>query len=414
MNVRRNRVHCAEMGIWGWPACGQREPPQAQSIEMKSLPPIKTRLLSNMAMAITLAPGSCLAAAPPAAHGGIGTGEVAVIVNDADTTSRAIADYYSARRRIPAAHVCHIRTAPEEEIGREVYEREIETPIAEWLKRRNLVEEILVLVTTSGVPLKVRGSISMTGTAASVDSELTLLYSQLHGQRRPPLEGGIHNPFYLSAERFRHPKFAMYLVTRLTAYTLDDVRGMIDRSLHARNRGVVVLDGKSADMDDGEIWLRGAMSRLPQGRAVFDDSARVVENVGEVIGYAGWGSNDPNRKKRTAGLRWLPGGIATEYVSTDARTFHEPPAGWQITSWKNHAGFFAGSPQSLSGDLLREGATGVSGHVYEPYLQFTPHPDLLFPAYLDGWTLAESYWRSIPSVSWMNVVVGDPLCHLEP
>jgi uncharacterized protein (TIGR03790 family) len=133
-----------------------------------------------------------------------------------------------------------------------------------------------------------------------------------------------------------------------------------------------------------------------------------------VIGYASWGSNDPNHKNRTAGLRWLPGGIATEYVSTDSRTFHEPPAGWRITSWKDRGGFYAGSPQSLTGDLLREGATGASGHVYEPYLPYSPHPDLLFPAYLDGWTLAESYWRSIPWLSWMNVVVGDPLCRLEP
>lgn len=337
-----------------------------------------------------------------------------MIVNDASSDSRAITEYYSARRRIPAAHICHIRTTSDEEISRGTFEREVERPIAEWLKARNLVDRILVLVTTSGVPLKVEGSSSLTGTAASVDSELTLLYGQLHGRKRPPLEGGIHNPFYSSAERFQHPKFAMYLVTRLTAYTLADVRALIDRSLQARNRGVVVLDGKGGDMDDGELWLRAAMNRLPRGRTVFDDTARVIENVGEVIGYASWGSNDPHRKNRTAGLHWLPGGIATEYVSTDARTFHEPPAGWRITSFKDRAGFFGGSPQSLTGDLLREGATGASGHVYEPFLPFTPHPDLLFPAYLDGWTLAESYWRSIPSLSWMNVVVGDPLCRLEP
>ena len=188
---------------------------------------------------------------------------------------------------------------------------------------------------------------------------------------------------------------------------------MTDRPLQARDRGVVVLDGKSGEMDLGERWLLEARNRLPPERVVFDNTERVVENVGEVIGYASWGSNDPHRKKRTAGLRWLPGGIATEYVSTDARTFHEPPADWQITNWNNRAGFFADSPQSLAGDLLREGATGVSGNVYEPYLAFTPHPDLLFPAYLEGWTLAESYWRSIPMLSWMNVVVGDPLCHLE-
>jgi uncharacterized protein (TIGR03790 family) len=382
---------------------------------MTSILSAPIRLLAVLVLAGTLPHGFCpvLAARPTAPQGGIRSDEVAVIVNDADPASRAIAAYYSARRGIPAAHICHLRLAADEEIGRDIFERDIEAPVADWLKRRNLVERILVLVTTSGVPLKVKGSSSVTGTASSVDSELTLLYNLLHAQRRPPLEGGVPNPFYQSNQRFRHPQVAMYLVTRLTAYTVEDVKAMIDRSLQARNRGVVVLDGKSGGMDDGELWLRGARNRLPPGRVVFDDTARVIENVGEVIGYASWGSNDPHRTKRTAGLRWLPGGIATEYVSTDARTFREPPAGWQITSWKDHLGFFAGSPQSLAGDLLREGATGVSGHVYEPYLLFTPHPDLLFPAYLDGWTLAESYWRSIPLLSWMNVVVGDPLCHLE-
>lgn len=345
--------------------------------------------------------------------GGIRSDDVALIVNDADPASRAIAAYYSAHRGIPAAHICHLRLSADEEIGRDTFERDIEAPIAGWLKRRNLVEKILVLVTTSGVPLKVKGSFSATGTASSVDSELTLLYNLLHTGKRPPLEGGAPNPFYRSTQRFGHPQFAMYLVTRLTAYTVEDVKAMLDRSLQARNRGVVVLDSKGGEMDEGEAWLQGARKRLPPGRVVFDGTPRVIENVGEVIGYASWGSNDPHRTQRTAGLRWLPGGIATEYVSTDARTFREPPAAWQITTWNNRAGYFAGSPQSLAGDLLREGATGVSGNVYEPYLPFTTHPDLLFPAYLSGWTLAESYWRAIPLLSWMNVVAGDPLCRLE-
>ena len=382
---------------------------------MTSLLAAGMRLLAILALAGALPHGlsPVLVARPPAPQTGIQSDEVAIIVNDADPGSRAIAAYYSARRGIPAAHICHLRLAADEEIGRDTFERDIETPVGGWLKRRNLVEKILVLVTTSGVPLKVKGSFSPTGTASSVDSELALLYNLLHALKRPPLEGGVPNPFYQSNRRFQHPQFAMYLVTRLTAYSLEDVKAMIDRSLQARNRGTVVLDGKGGGMDEGELWLRAARNRLPPARVVFDDTARVIENVGEVIGYASWGSNDPHRTKRMTGLHWLPGGIATEYVSTDARTFREPPAGWQITTWNDRAGFFAGSPQSLAGDLLREGATGVSGNVYEPYLIFTSHPDLLFPAYLNGWTLAESYWRSIPLLSWMNVVVGDPLCHLE-
>ncbi len=75
--------------------------------------------------------------------------------------------------------------------------------------------------------------------------------------------------------------------------------------------------------------------------------------------------------------------------------------------------FFAGSPQSLTADYIHEGATGASGHVVEPYLHACPRPQILLPAYLGGRNLAESFYLSIPLLSWMNIVVGDPLCRLR-
>jgi hypothetical protein len=42
----------------------------------------------------------------------------------------------------------------------------------------------------------------------------------------------------------------------------------------------------------------------------------------------------------------------------------------------------------------------------------TPHPQYLFPAYFSGRNLAESYYLSIPGLSWQNIVVGDPLCKI--
>jgi hypothetical protein len=37
-------------------------------------------------------------------------------------------------------------------------------------------------------------------------------------------------------------------------------------------------------------------------------------------------------------------------------------------------------------------------------------PQTLFPAYLSGFNLAESFYLSIPALSWQTVVIGDPLC----
>jgi Tfp pilus assembly protein PilF len=65
---------------------------------------------------------------------------------------------------------------------------------------------------------------------------------------------------------------------------------------------------------------------------------------------------------------------------------------------------------TLVGDLIREGATGVAGHVAEPYLQSTVRPQILFPAYLAGFNLIEAFYLAIPHLSWQTVVIGDPLC----
>ena len=70
------------------------------------------------------------------------------------------------------------------------------------------------------------------------------------------------------------------------------------------------------------------------------------------------------------------------------------------------------SRQNLSADYLHEGATGVSGNVYEPFLTGCARPDYLLPAYFQGRTLADSYYLSLPYLSWQGIVLGDPLCSL--
>ena len=88
------------------------------------------------------------------------------------------------------------------------------------------------------------------------------------------------------------------------------------------------------------------------------------------------------------------------------------PDAWEIGTWADKSKWFTGSPQTLTADYIHEGATGASGHVYEPFLGFTPRPDYLFPAYYSGRNLAESFYLSIPALSWQNIVIGDPLCSL--
>jgi uncharacterized protein (TIGR03790 family) len=337
---------------------------------------------------------------------------VLLVINQSSPLSRKIGEYYAGRRAIPPANICRLQATTSEEVSRGDFDSQIAQPIRNYLQSHKITEKILYIVTTAGVPLKIHGSGGLTGDAASVDSELTLLYSDLHG-RPHALAGGIANPFFGKMGRpFRHPDFPIYLVTRLAGYDFEDVQHIIDRALQAHNRGKFVIDLKGSDNTGGNRWLLQAAQQIPRDRLVLDRSSNVLEHESDVIGYASWGSNDPDRKTRHLDFHWLPGAVMTEYVSTNARTFARPPDSWNIGSWGDPKATFAGSPQSLTADYIHDGVTGASGHVYEPYLAFTPHPEFLLPAYFMGRNLAESYYLAIPILSWMNVVIGDPLCNL--
>lgn len=344
-----------------------------------------------------------------------GPANVLVVVNDRSPLSRNIGEYYVRKRAIPLGNICRIQAPDSENIDRASYNSQIAAPVAACLQKQRLTETVLYIVVAQGVPLRIPGKDGLNGDTAAVDSELALLYTDLRSGKPHPLNGPLRNPFFGQPNaKFTHPAFPIYLVTRLAAYDFQGVRSLIDRALLAKNQGKFVIDLKSDDDQEGNNWLRNAVIRLPAGRVVFEDSTNVVYKQTDVIGFASWGSNDSNRHQRKVGFQWLPGAIATEFVSTNARTFSRPPNGWNISDWSitSRPKWFAGSPQTMTADYLEEGATAATGHVSEPYLAMTPRPDFLLPAYFQGRNLAESYYLSIPSLSWQNIVVGDPLMSL--
>ncbi|HEU5022290.1 MAG TPA: TIGR03790 family protein [Bryobacteraceae bacterium] len=341
--------------------------------------------------------------------------QVLVVINKQSPISTAIGHYYATKRSIPSANICAIDTRPDERISRDVYNSAIEAPIGRCLTHHKLTDSVLYIVTTQGVPHGVDGEGNeLRQTSASVDSELTLLYAKLHG-RKFPAAGPVANPFFGHRDApFRHPQFPIYLVTRLAGYNMADLKRLVDLAPQARNTGKFVIDLRANNSTPGNRWLRAAALLLPKDRVILDDTAKILSNIRDVIGYASWGSNDSDRHERFLHFQWLPGAIATEFVSTDARTFKAPPKQWKIGSWADaQSTFFAGAPQTLTADYIHEGASGASGQVYEPYLTYCPRPDYALPAYFHGRNLAESFYLGIPGLSWMNVVIGDPLMRLQ-
>jgi uncharacterized protein (TIGR03790 family) len=347
---------------------------------------------------------------------------VAVVINEASADSVRIAEHYIRVREIPAANVIRIKTATDDNVARARYVAEIETPISVAIRRASLEDRLLYIVLTKGIPLQIQGTAGQNGSVSSVDSELTLLYRRMTG-RNVPVLGKVANPFYLGegalkdARRFNRRDHDVYLVSRLTAYTVDEAIALIDRGRAPTRDGSIVLDQRAGIFSDpiGDRYLSDTQAALSElgfaDRVVLEATTNAARDIDGVLGYYSWGSNDPEHRVRTTTMRFRPGAIAAMFVSRDARTFDEPPADWKPSNdVRNRTALFRGAPQSLTGDLIRDGVTGVVGHVAEHYLQSAVRPQILFPAYVSGFNLVEAFYLAMPDLSWQAVVVGDPLC----
>src|SRR5260370_31823307 len=92
----------------------------------------------------------------------------------------------------------------------------------------------------------------------------------------------------------------------------------------------------------------------------------------------------------TTGVSFFSGRNRSHIHSFSAMTLHDPNANWVAP-------------------LLSRGAAASLGNVYEPYLRLTAHLNIFNDHLLNGFTFAESAYSSIEVLSWMSVMVGDPL-----
>jgi uncharacterized protein (TIGR03790 family) len=353
---------------------------------------------------------------------------VIVIVNDASPMSLAIGEAYRALRNVPAQNVVHLQIPlGGERIDRAGYTARVRDPIARFLRENDRGGRIRILVTTTGVPLRVEddqpGVSPIERRTAAVDAELAVLFSPLEGHAGTV---GAANPYFRSslpfdAWRGRHPDAPLrYVVARITGYpdapdpktgVPRDVAALLSRAVAPDSGGTWVIDEnphQQAGYYAGNFaMLRPAAAALGAlGAALLHDaSPEFVTGVDAIAGYASWGSNDVNHlpapyfgeiEGRRVPGRFTPRSIAVTIVSTDARTFTRLPEPYG---------------QSLVADLIHDGVGGVAGHVDEPLLSGVTRPTLLVD-YARGAPAGEAFYRNVPYLSWMNVYVGDPLMQI--
>ncbi len=238
--------------------------------------------------------------------------------------------------------------------------------------------------------------------SAAVDSELCLL-------RRPSFSTGrwLANPFMQRYDHFpgiEAPRRRTLMVCRLDGPSPVIVRRLIDDSLYAEQHGVTgnfYIDGRglAADKENKDFYAEydrhleklyneiKDKSPLP---VVYDKTPALFPSHAELPAalYVGWYSLG----KYVDAFSWQRGAVGFHVASAEAATLREKAS----TVWCKR--------------MLEKGIAATLGPTEEPYLQSFPLPDQFFPLLLDGkLPLIEVYYRTLPFLSWRQVLIGDPL-----
>ena len=236
----------------------------------------------------------------PTARAGGGPENVLVVVNDLCEDSWAIARSYLHQQDVPRHHVFHVRIpgAPSKQAGgpetyRPVgafpdgydgFRRLLLDPVKEWIEAHPRAR-ITTILLTRGIPLVTavkdnpdvtRGTAHMLAILAVESDQLRTATKQMAPRRNP-----IHGTDRSIDPREPENETPIYAVGILDAYTLEDVDGMIQRSIQSdrkRPKGTVYL-GRSAQGDPRGQY-NGAFRDLAEWILGLPLPAEIVEHPG--------------------------------------------------------------------------------------------------------------------------------------
>ena len=110
-------------------------------------------------MPLLLFLGPAVAWCAPQALAELTPDQVMIVANANSRESLAVAEHYAARRAVPLRQIAKLDLPSDETMGREDYERRLVLPLRAALQEAGIQRTIRVLVTVSGVPLRVKPAI---------------------------------------------------------------------------------------------------------------------------------------------------------------------------------------------------------------------------------------------------------------
>ena len=349
-----------------------------------------------------------------------------VLFNTNDPESEGLAGYYAQKRDIPPDRVVGLLCPSSEEISRTDFNTTIAAPLRKkmqakgWWKmlrgpsgQKSVVQtSIRFVAIMRGVPLKISADASIpplegaknipeaisSRNEASVDSEISAL-----GLPNWKPASVIENPYFGRFTQILDDSVfpGMLLPARLDGPTASMVRAMIDDSLMAEKEGLwgwAYIDGRditSGGYTEGDNWMRHLVEILRQRGVptIFDNLPSTFGDqfpITDAAIYFGWYAGDVNGPFARQDFRFKSGAVAVHLHSYSANTLRSTTTNW-------------------CGPLIARGVAATLGNVYEPYLSLTANLDIFQDRLMSGLTLAESAHMSMRALSWMGVVIGDPL-----
>ena len=340
---------------------------------------------------------------------------VAVVYNGKSELSRRMAREYARVRGVPEENLVSLDCPMTSEISRKEYEDTIRVPLLETARKQRwwvpsgiassplMNRKIFVLVLMADLPMKIRhetpaplpgkGGNQMQTDRAAVDSELALL--AVGGYERKSWQV---NPYFNKREDFVGSGLPSFLVCRLDGLTPDTCMRLVTEPANVEKKGLwgwAVVD-RGGPYAQGDRWLDDVFERVREAGipAYLDDWPQTLPEKfplsRDTALYCGWYAGKANGPFSDPSFRFRPGAIAMHLHSFSAADFKVPGRGW-------------------SSALLEKGAAVTVGNVYEPFLGACHRFDIFVDRLLDGYTVAEASWMSMPVLSWQGVVFGDPL-----
>lgn len=460
------------------------------------------------------------------ANAQISQDQVLVVYDSRIADSKAVAEYYAGSKKVPggAGNLAGVRPlvwavdlstlgVPATSAGSISYAdfvSRLRTPLRTYLTSNNLAFRVRCLVMTKGLPHRVQDTNNPDNadfptngqgafipeleandeTAASVDTELTLLWQDLNnteagGNSDSRADGCIQNPFWRTTRSISvinnanlqvqktfapngiGPYWAvagaagsptrlglgdLYLVARLDGRSVNAVRGMIDRAqniLINTNTAAILLDEDGTDLDNqgsafgsangGDDYEQTQTAIVNDRRFSFTfpsappnlfydnspgpNSFFVGPNLSwsggilrsePVILLASYGANHAPAVPQGLGVPQTSDGGNGGIVY--ATSFNYAPGAIFNTVESFNGRDFGGlgqlsfAPQMQAADFLNAGGTFAVCNVWEPLADTIPDNLQLTNLFVLGnLSWAEASWGSIPTLSWMQMSVGEPV-----